>query len=401
MLLHNNCRCSKLSVHPKDWKTVRASTKKDWYITYRFYDPTVTDIKTGKVKPKLITIKGMNTFKDVLQRRTITQNLLDNELDLLLNKAYNPITKQFSHIEQTEYEIDPHTPFITALQLALEKIKCEKCTKEDIKSVLKYFEIAAIQLRFDKLQISQVKRKHIKLTLNHCEKVKEKWSANQFNHYRKYLSILFTELCELDAVEYNPIRDLSKQKTITKIRETLSTEDRIKVDAHLKNNHYNLWRFMHIFFHSGARESELVALKGVDVDLKKQRYKVIIKKGKTHRQVYKTIKDIALPLWTEIMQHCKADDFVFGLGLEANIKPTTNHLISKYWLKYVKKPLGITADFYSLKHSNTTETVNILSDEDAAKMNGHTSTAMVVSIYDVGRKDRVHDRLKGVCNSFI
>lgn len=400
MLLHNNCRCSKLTVHPSDWKTVKASTKKDWYICYRFYDPTVIDTITGKMKPKQITIKGMNSFKDVAQRKVITQNLLDNEIDLLVNKAYNPITQQFAYIDTTEYEIDPQTPFIEALRLALDKVKCEPNTRSDIKGTLKYFAISVKQLRFDEIPISQVKKKQIRLALDHCEKVKKTWSSRMFNHYRKYLSILFSELCELEAVEYNPVRDISKQKTVSKIRETLTPEERKKVDEHLKANHYNLWRFTNIFFHSGARESELVLLKGKDVDLKNQRYKATIKKGKSQREVYKTIKDIAMPFWEEIMQDCKEEDYVFGLGLKANIKPTNPHLICKYWRKYVKVPLSITADFYSLKHSNTSETVSLLSDEDAAKMNGHTSTAMVVKIYDTERNNRVHTRLKSVNNSF-
>ncbi|MEJ7740594.1 MAG: hypothetical protein WKF97_24520 [Chitinophagaceae bacterium] len=36
-----------------------------------------------------------------------------------------------------------------------------------------------------------------------------------------------------------------------------------------------------------------------------------------------------------------------------------------------------------LKHLNTTEVVDALSEEEAAKLNAHTSTAMVIEIYDV------------------
>lgn len=35
------------------------------------------------------------------------------------------------------------------------------------------------------------------------------------------------------------------------------------------------------------------------------------------------------------------------------------HQISGWWRKYIKKPFGITADFYALKHSNTTETIRL------------------------------------------
>ncbi len=73
--------------------------------------------------------------------------------------------------------------------------------------------------------------------------------------------ILFKELLELETIESNPIRDLSKRKTIKKLRELLSDKEREKIDKYLKLNFYIFWRFVNIFFHSGARESEMLALR--------------------------------------------------------------------------------------------------------------------------------------------
>lgn len=53
--LPNGCYCSKLAVYPKNWKQVNASTKKNWYIWYRFYDPTILDDE-GRVNYKEILI---------------------------------------------------------------------------------------------------------------------------------------------------------------------------------------------------------------------------------------------------------------------------------------------------------------------------------------------------------
>lgn len=72
-----------------------------------------------------------------------------------------------------------------------------------------------------------------------------------------------------------------------------------------------------------------------------------------------------------------------------------------YWKDYVKTPLKITADLYSLKYSNTSEVVDLLDEQAAADLNAHTSTAMVVNIYDVKQKDRNHSRLKEVNNTFV
>jgi hypothetical protein len=61
--------------------------------------------------------------------------------------------------------------------------------------------------------------------------------------------------------------------------------------------------------------------------------------------------------------------------------------------------LGITADLYSLKHLNTTEVVEALDEQAAAKLNSHTSTAMVVGVYDVRNEQRRNAKIILVNNS--
>ena len=51
-------------------------------------------------------------------------------------------------------------------------------------------------------------------------------------------------------------------------------------------------------------------------------------------------------------------------------KPIPLDQIGRSWKHYAKKPLGITADFYSLKHLNTDATVDALGMEDSAAQNG-------------------------------
>lgn len=70
--LPNQCHCSHFNVYPKNWNSPRASVKKDWYITYRFYDPLHRN--TPKFKNgKLVMIKGMNHFKTLPDASSIPQ----------------------------------------------------------------------------------------------------------------------------------------------------------------------------------------------------------------------------------------------------------------------------------------------------------------------------------------
>lgn len=393
--LPNGCYCTELKVNPSNWKEPNANLDKDWFIWYRFYDPEQLDAD-GKIKPKLVPVKGMNHFKKLSERREFTKMLIKEELHQLQEEGYNPITGRRS----AGIQVNENMPFNQALDHALENITVEPHTRADIKSVLKYCKAAADLLRLSTLPIKQIRRKQIIMILDQCKKDNKKWSDNLFNHYRKYLTILYSNLVEVEVVETNPLRDLSKKKTVKRIRQTVDDKDRQPLDEYLLDNYPSFRRFIHIFFHSGARLTELVGVRTFDIDLVKQKYKVTIKKGSEFREVWKVIKDIALPFWEEIAAEADPGDYIFSKFLKPGRKKITARQITKRWRVHVKEKLGIEADLYSLKHLNSTDMRAFLDAEEVAKLNSHTSTAMVVNIYDVKNAAREHDKIKRVNNSF-
>ncbi|MBK7885447.1 MAG: hypothetical protein IPJ81_17905 [Chitinophagaceae bacterium] len=170
--LPNNCQCSELTVYPKNWQSGgTALLKINWYIQYYFRDPL---FKKQFPYGKLQIIKGMNKYKTLPERRAYTKDAMEHELRLLKDKAYNPITGISTEPIETDCEIDPNTNFTDALDKALHKIKVEKDTLADIKSVLKYFCQSVKSLRYDIIPISQVKRKHIRHALDNCATIKKK-----------------------------------------------------------------------------------------------------------------------------------------------------------------------------------------------------------------------------------
>lgn len=397
-MLPNGCRCSQLKVVPANWKEATASLKVNWFIRYRFYSP-------GE-KPKQVVIKaGINGYKTLKERRDAVRFLLEEEMRMLRVDGANPQTGQ-----EVTFNMDglvqPNTPFLEALHIALTKLDCEKHTREDIESVLRYFGPAARQIRCDTTPISRVTRKEILFTLQQCSKNKKTFTANTFNHYRKYLGILFTELVEMMAIDINPVYAIKKKDHVAGIRETLPAGERKRVDDHLRKKGLTSFRlFIRIFFQSGARITEILKVKGNQVNLKDQWFIVTIKKGRSSKQVKKTIRNSAMPYWKLIMRTCKKDDFVFGRGLVPGPQFTTASQITRRWDTHVKADkekggLGITADFYSLKHANTTETSSTYGEHAAADQNSHTTTAMVVKIYDTSNKDRKHEELKKIAVSF-
>ena len=397
--LPNGCYCSQLSVHPQNWERSRPSLKSDWYIHYRFYDPLFKNDPRYKKGKQRIIKAGINQFKTVEERQDAVRIVIRRELHYLQEEGFNPITGKFSGSGTMGCDIHPGTPFIQALLQTLKRLQIDPATKVDVKSSLKYIGIAAIQLRYDQLGISDIKRRNIKLILDQCGRNRQ-LSPRRYNIYRAFLLMLFKELVELEAVEANPVHDISKMTETKKERVTLNNSQRQIIGEYLPEKDFDFWMFVNLFFHSGARTKELGPLKLEDVELNLQRYKVTIKKGKGVRTLWKTIKDIALPYWEFFLKKCKPGDFVFGSALKNRSLPLLTRWVGTRWQKLVKKELGIPVDFYSLKHLNTSEVVDALDEKAAADLNSHTSTAMVIGIYDVKQAKRKHDKLKGVANKF-
>ena len=381
--LSKDCAHSLLTVSPKNWKTKKAKLNIQWFISYRFYDARFPN-------PKQVMIKGMNAFKLLSERQNETQKLLSKEIESL-NNGFNPFNKESA----AKVELDQTLTFMQSLQEALNKVSVAPITKRDLITSLNKFESAIIALGWIELPISSVSRKHMRILLD-----KSSNSDDRFNRNRSNLMILLSVLCELELVEYNFVRDIKKRKVVKYLRQVLTDEERIIVNEYLLAEYPEFHRFLHIFFHSGARISELIRLKVSDVDLKNYRFKMIIKKGSSYREVWRTIKNIALPFWEELLKGSLESDYLFSIGLKPGPMEIQPYQINKRWYRLVKKKLNIKADFYSLKHLHTTEVVELMGSQEAAKHNGHSSIAMVSQVYDVRKKERDITGIANLENKF-
>jgi site-specific recombinase XerD len=364
----------------------------DWRIQYYFYS-------AGEIKGKLIVIKEGLKEPDYKKRKAVAQKIIKELLILLEKEGYNPVTVTKYIIKETSSS--PFMRLAQATDLALKEIKVTHDTRLDIRSMVKYFNQAAFQLGLATIPLSAIKRKHIKQILEHLSKTRN-LSAMRYNKYRTYLMILFNYLVDIEAIESNFIKEIKKQQEEIKIRETLTLTERKQVNDHLKKNHYNFWRFLQIFYHSGGRISELLEVKASSVNLINQRYKVTVRKGRQHKQIWRPIKNNVLYLWKEILEQSAANDFIFYENLVpgSGEKPIRREQITRRWKTHVKDKLGITADFYSLKHLNLDETAAMLDINDAAAMAGHSTPVVTLKHYAQGEVLRQEERLKKVNNSF-
>lgn len=405
--LPNECTCTDVWASPENWKTVTAksSLKKNWYVQCVFYDPLFAD-KYPKGFPYR---KKLNKFKTLELRKAAVQLYLDEIPKLFEEKGWNPITKTFMIEPEPEPEPDkkeleellPETPFLLALSMARKSKVIADSTDKDIKYMLVKIEKAAKELRFDNFQISEVKRKHIRSILDYLERTEDTFSAHKFNKYRGYLSVLYNEMIEYEAVEGNIIDGIKKRIHEKDIREVLSDDQRVIVNKYLRDSFPDFWRFTIIYFHSGGRIRELLDLKTEHVDLVNQTYKTLVKKGRQYVWVKRPIKDIAIDLWIKSLYNAQKGDYLFSDGLIPGPNRIRREQISRRWKMHIKDKFKIIADFSALKHLNLDETAAILSMADAAKMASHTSTKMVENHYAVGEKERQINRLKTIDNPFV
>lgn len=407
--LPNGCSCSEMAVFPKNWKSGGIGLlKKEWYVQYYFRDPNFSDkYKYGKQ----VRLKGINAFKTLEERRSAVTNLIENELLQLKENGYNPILGKTKPPEpEQQFEISPDTIWLEALELARLRLKITEHTKTDIKNYIKSLATAAQKLRYEKLAISAITRKHIKMCLSHLQ-AERGWGGASYNRYRTYLIMCFKELLELEAVGADPVSSLAKQdETPEHPRQILTERERVLVDAHLKKNYYKFWRYLQISFDTGCRTSELFLVQGKNVDLPNQRFRMTILKGRKKRVVWRPISNEYLHLWEELLAEAQPEDYVFSRGLVPGPKNIRPDQITKRWYRLIKKSetltvanggVPITADFYSNKHlrleqiaASADEIAKDIALQKAAEHAGHTTTAMVRKIYAVGERERELERGK-------
>lgn len=392
ILLPHGCSCSEPAVNPKNWKTGGKSIlKKKWRIHYYFRDP---EFKDDYPYGKLISIKGMNRFKTIEERKEATQLLIDEELYMLRVQGYNPITKKNNGPEIIlESEIHPHTTFCEAINLAKSKIEGEPSTLNDIRGIVKYFNKSCRQLRYHHLRISDVKRIHVKNILEN-QKQQNNYTNNRFNKSRAYMLMVFKQLVLCDAIEYNLVKDIPKKKVIKKI--TIGfTDDEIKtIKNYLASKHYGFYRYAQVFFHSGSRTTELFNLKRKDIDLENNRFKVVVKKGRYYEEQWRAINKNALKYWVELYNAAGVNDYIFSFNFCPGQTKIAARQVTDKWRKYVKRRLGINKNFYLLKHLHTTKVIDLYDKDTAAGLNGHKSTRMNDEHYDTRKHQRILEQGK-------
>jgi site-specific recombinase XerC len=387
-----DCAYSEIWVHPQNWKTLTSqkSLQLDWRVECKFYDPKFKE----KYPKGFLFRKKINRYRTLEERKAVIEVLLEEIPRLFEEKGYNPITKKYMvpDAKPDPGVLHPKMNFIDALKTTYPKLTVSDGVKKEIRRIVAKVEQSSVDLKIE-FPICEIHSGHIRDLLDPLG-----LTPNEYNKFLTHLSIVISDLVEKRMVFHNPIRDIKKKKVVKKIRETLELDELNNIFQILKKDNYTFFRYGMIFFHSGARSSELFRVQKKDVNLAKQEYKITILKGSVSKEVIKVILPNVLPFWSEILNECSSDkDYLFTKNLKPSLVPTQASQITKRWKRLVKDKYNVTADFYSLKHL-------FLDEVDKASnpvmnlskgMASHT-TNVTETVYLVGREKRKNDVLKTI-----
>lgn len=387
-----DCSYTEIWVHPKNWKTLtsKKSLELNWYVECKFTDPLFIE-KYPKGFPFR---KKLNKFKTLEERKGAIQMLLIEIPKLFEEKGWNPITKKYMLPEAKPVlgTLHPKLNFVEALEINYPKLMVSEGIKKECRRIIAKIKKSAAEQRIE-VPICEIHSGHIRDLLDPLD-----LTNNEYNKYLTHLSIVLSDLVEKRMLFHNPIKDIRKKKTVKKIRETLEIDELNKIFKILKQENYTFFRYGMIFFHSGARSSELFRVQKKDVYLDKREYRVTIKKGNSYREVIKVILPNALKYWEEIVNECtNEEDYLFTRNLQPSLIATQPYQITKRWKRLVKDKYNVTADFYALKHLFLDELDKATSESSMlSKGMANHETDVTEKVYLIGRNGRKNEALKNI-----
>jgi len=342
--------------------------------------------------------KGINYIND-LAKREIEAQALCKAIHIKLKSGWNP------NIPDIEFTQPDYTIF-QALHFALDKKKpnISPKTYSGYSGTVNFICAALTSLGLKAMPVAEIKRAHIKLTLEAAAK-KRKWTNKAYNKHLNHLKAVLSELIQWDVIEHNPahqIKNLPVEETEANIPATPKQHKKIKET--LENQHPDFYKFILTIFHTGMRPAEILQIKISMVDLFKQQIILPKEITKTQRKRIVPINNHLLQFFISMhLDKFPADYFIFGSHRTAGKGNTSKEdfipgptalkrdTATKRWHKIVKVGLGFEVNLYSNKHAGADAKILAGMPLDVLReLYGHTSKLMTEKyarkVKDVYRK---------------
>lgn len=187
------CTYTDVWASPQNWETTtsKKALNEDWYVQCVFHDPKFPDKEPKGFQCR----RRQNKWTTIGERREAIR-IAWEEMETVLKKGYNPITRQFMVPQDAPQSdsilhITRNSDLITALNFANSLHTCNSDTKKDIKSMLGYFKKSCEILKLDTLQIHFVRGYHIRQIMDNVVNIKEVFTEAQVNNGKGFVSNTF------------------------------------------------------------------------------------------------------------------------------------------------------------------------------------------------------------------
>lgn len=383
-----------------------------WYVFFRFHNAITGKWVMFKLK------KGINSYHNYKERLKEAHALRDALIDAL-EEGWNPITKKIENREPDPLdEINElsEMPFKKAVLHALSSCQVAPRTLKNYTNSVKRILQQSRRVRvgeqdkiydFTRIPVNQIRKKHIKLLLDHCKK-EFNWSNKAFNKHMGYFKSVLSRLVHDEIISVNPALGI-KYLPVTETRKFIpyTEEEKTRIREHLYLHHYGFFVVLMIIYNTGMRPNEVLALRPSDVDLEKRLIKIIPDQerdnSKTKNIRHVPISESLFVLLKQWLKHeHKLNYYLFGSPYESRkglrgsttggfrgvmhpdfFKPSPTRIkrdtLTKLWKKVIIDGLGISKHFYSAKHSGADAKILAGISIDALQsMYGHTSKYMTL-----------------------
>lgn len=382
---------------------------KPWLIQFRYYNTA-----TGKWELQIFK-KGINYLKNYRDRLKAASALRDNIRDQL-ERGWNPITNTMpldQALDPMENEV-ASLPFLQALKYALGDCKVSPGSLKEYRLTLSRIAGVAKSVRspardggecyldFTGIEIGRIKKFHIKLVLDQCER-KYSWTEKSWNKHLGNLQALFSRLVDADVYEHNPAHDIKYRDVSESDKyKPLTEADKKKIREEIFLHHFGFFVYLMALYHTGMRPFELLALKLSDINMEG---KYILIRPDPKRQNSKTrpirmipVNDHLLVLLQNwVVGYDDKDLYLFGSPFTSGLgnrgkgtggamstdyfRPSSTRIkrdtVTRLWNSLVRVKFGIDKYMYALKHTGGDDKILAGVDLDALRdMYGHQNKRM-------------------------
>ncbi len=373
----------------------------DFYLDYIVeLTPETGNLKNGSIRIKIL---GVNQYDYLFILNTSYSNLpvftnLENgnyDLTLIHVQTNQTIKKRITLRKAELNDLSPHLNVIDGFHNAFLLTNGNAQYKEDFFLMLKRVNKALIELNLHHIRICDFTKSDLKNLFEYLN-----FKPHYHNKLRTNFLILYKVLLNFEIVDVNLVSFISKKQILQKLRSIIPNHVLGHILEYLFKRNYPFYRYIKIFYHSGARTTELFDLKAKDVSLVQREFKIIINKGNGSKEAIKAILPDVYNLWVEIMNETKSlDDYLFSksyLPGEIHQKAKIN---SHVWRKHVIKELNHHFTFYSLKHKFL-DYIDQYQDSISKNSNlatvhaSHSNKSITETHYLVGKNKRQIEALK-------